>query len=235
MTIRSPPRTTGSCSGSSICRWPTSPAHAATSSWPRRSSTSLGRRSRASSRRAGPRRVVVAPGGSDAGSASTVSSPVPPAGGGWALARRPAAVRWWRPRGATWPPRSSRGARRVFRRSASSSSTSRLVGPDPSTGEAEAGRRGSWSSRGHVREARRGALGRAGLEQLARIGGRPSSPFELTDTEQQIAALVAQGRTDRETAGALFVSPSTVGQPEARHRARRPLPDRARRALAWRG
>jgi DNA-binding CsgD family transcriptional regulator len=46
--------------------------------------------------------------------------------------------------------------------------------------------------------------------ELARIGGRPSSPFELTDTEQQIAGLVAQGRTNQETADALFVSPSTV-------------------------
>jgi len=46
--------------------------------------------------------------------------------------------------------------------------------------------------------------------ELARIGGRRSSPFELTDTEQQIAALVAQGRTNQETADVLFVSPSTV-------------------------
>ena len=46
--------------------------------------------------------------------------------------------------------------------------------------------------------------------ELARIGGRPSSPFELTETEQQIAALVAQGRTNQETADALFVSASTV-------------------------
>jgi len=46
--------------------------------------------------------------------------------------------------------------------------------------------------------------------ELARIGGRPVSPFELTDTEAQIAALVAQGRTNRETADALFVSAATV-------------------------
>jgi DNA-binding CsgD family transcriptional regulator len=46
--------------------------------------------------------------------------------------------------------------------------------------------------------------------ELARIGGRPPSPFELTDTETRIAALVAQGRTNQETADALFVSPSTV-------------------------
>ena len=51
--------------------------------------------------------------------------------------------------------------------------------------------------------------GRARSE-LARIGGRPASPYELTDTETRIAALVAQGHTNQETADALFVSPSTV-------------------------
>jgi ATP/maltotriose-dependent transcriptional regulator MalT len=52
-------------------------------------------------------------------------------------------------------------------------------------------------------------VGRANAE-LARIGGRPVTPFELTDTEAQIAALVAQGRTNQETADALFVSAATV-------------------------
>jgi DNA-binding CsgD family transcriptional regulator len=46
--------------------------------------------------------------------------------------------------------------------------------------------------------------------ELTRIGGRRSSPYELTDTEFQIAALVAEGRTNQETADALFVSESTV-------------------------
>ncbi len=46
--------------------------------------------------------------------------------------------------------------------------------------------------------------------ELARIGGRPPSPFELTDTETQVAALVAQGRTNQEAADALFISVSTV-------------------------
>jgi DNA-binding CsgD family transcriptional regulator len=45
---------------------------------------------------------------------------------------------------------------------------------------------------------------------LARIGGRPSTPFELTETERDIASLVARGRTNREAADALFISPSTV-------------------------
>jgi DNA-binding NarL/FixJ family response regulator len=45
---------------------------------------------------------------------------------------------------------------------------------------------------------------------LARIGGRPSTPFELTPTERAIAELVADGHTDREIAAALFVTPKTV-------------------------
>lgn len=46
--------------------------------------------------------------------------------------------------------------------------------------------------------------------ELARIGGRPPSPLELTATEEQIARLVAEGKTNREVADLLFVSPNTV-------------------------
>jgi len=46
--------------------------------------------------------------------------------------------------------------------------------------------------------------------ELGRIGGRPSTPYELTETEKNIAALVARGRTNQEAADALFISPSTV-------------------------
>jgi len=46
--------------------------------------------------------------------------------------------------------------------------------------------------------------------ELARIGGRPSTPFELTETERTIASLVARGQTNQEVADALFVSASTV-------------------------
>ena len=46
--------------------------------------------------------------------------------------------------------------------------------------------------------------------ELARAGGRAASPGELTATEQQVAALVAEGRTNREVADALFVSVKTV-------------------------
>jgi DNA-binding CsgD family transcriptional regulator len=51
--------------------------------------------------------------------------------------------------------------------------------------------------------------GRARAE-LARIGGRASSPSALTPTEQRIAEGVAAGGTNREIAAALFLSEKTV-------------------------
>jgi DNA-binding CsgD family transcriptional regulator len=46
--------------------------------------------------------------------------------------------------------------------------------------------------------------------QLAQLGGRRPQDGRLTATETQIAALVAQGRTNQQVADALFVSPKTV-------------------------
>ncbi len=47
--------------------------------------------------------------------------------------------------------------------------------------------------------------------ELRRIGGRaPATPGVLTPTEERVAALVAAGRTYREVADALFISPKTV-------------------------
>jgi len=46
--------------------------------------------------------------------------------------------------------------------------------------------------------------------ELARIGGRAPTSTGLTPTEGQIARLVAEGRTNREVAEALFVSVHTV-------------------------
>jgi DNA-binding CsgD family transcriptional regulator len=46
--------------------------------------------------------------------------------------------------------------------------------------------------------------------ELHRIGGRPASADKLTPTEQRVAALVAEGRSNREVAEALFVTPRTV-------------------------
>lgn len=46
--------------------------------------------------------------------------------------------------------------------------------------------------------------------EIARIGGRPSAGRALTPTEERVAALVAEGRTNREAAGMLFLSEHTV-------------------------
>jgi DNA-binding CsgD family transcriptional regulator len=46
--------------------------------------------------------------------------------------------------------------------------------------------------------------------ELTRIGGRAPSRWELTPTEERVAALVAAGRTNREVAGALSISVKTV-------------------------
>jgi DNA-binding CsgD family transcriptional regulator len=68
--------------------------------------------------------------------------------------------------------------------------------------------------------------------ELARIGGRTSSRGELTEAERRIASLVAEGRTNREVAAALFVTEHTVEG--ALTRAYRKLGVRSRAELAHR-
>ncbi len=46
--------------------------------------------------------------------------------------------------------------------------------------------------------------------ELGRVGLRPSAPAELTETERTVAALAADGRTNREIANLAFMSPRTV-------------------------
>lgn len=46
--------------------------------------------------------------------------------------------------------------------------------------------------------------------ELARIGGRRPASDELTPTERRLAELVADGRSNKEAAAALFVTPRTV-------------------------
>jgi DNA-binding CsgD family transcriptional regulator len=46
--------------------------------------------------------------------------------------------------------------------------------------------------------------------ELRRISGRAPSPGELTASEKRVAELVAAGRTNREVAAALYVTPRTV-------------------------
>jgi DNA-binding CsgD family transcriptional regulator len=47
--------------------------------------------------------------------------------------------------------------------------------------------------------------------ELARIGGRPPATGQLTETERRIAELAAEGRSNKEIAAALYVTPKTVG------------------------
>lgn len=67
-------------------------------------------------------------------------------------------------------------------------------------------------------------------DELARIGGRAPSRGELTEAERRIAALVAEGRTNREVAAALFLTEHTVET--ALTRIYRKLGVRSRTALA---
>ena len=46
--------------------------------------------------------------------------------------------------------------------------------------------------------------------ELERIGGRPAAPTKLTATERRVANLVAEGRTNKEVADAMFISVYTV-------------------------
>ena len=62
---------------------------------------------------------------------------------------------------------------------------------------------------GRLRAARRGHLGREGAGELGRIGGRTREEG-LTAAERRVAALVAEGRTNREVAAALFLGERTV-------------------------
>ena len=47
-------------------------------------------------------------------------------------------------------------------------------------------------------------------DELARIGGRSATGTELTASEQRVAALVAEGLTNKQVAGRLFVTDRTV-------------------------
>ena len=60
-----------------------------------------------------------------------------------------------------------------------------------------------------------GALGAAlwaerARAELKRISGRAATPGALTPAEERVAALVAEGKTNREVAAALFLSERTV-------------------------
>ena len=46
--------------------------------------------------------------------------------------------------------------------------------------------------------------------ELARVGLRPSSPDELTATEEEVARLAASGMTNRQVADAVVLSPKSI-------------------------
>ena len=73
--------------------------------------------------------------------------------------------------------------------------------------------------------------------ELARIGGRAPSRDELTVAERRIAELVAEGRTNREVAAALFITEHTVEAALTRDvpEARDALARRARASALARG
>ena len=68
--------------------------------------------------------------------------------------------------------------------------------------------------------------------ELARIGGRAPSSDALTEAERRIATLVAEGKTNREVAAALFVTEHSVEN--ALTRIYRKLDVRSRAELAAR-
>ena len=53
--------------------------------------------------------------------------------------------------------------------------------------------------------------------ELARIGGHTAAGTELTASEERVAALVAEGLTNKEVAGRLFVTRSHRGKATSSH------------------
>ena len=80
-----------------------------------------------------------------------------------------------------------------------------------------------------------GAFAERATRELARIGGRPPAPRGLTATEERVARLAAQGRTNRVIADELFVSPKTVEANLARVYAKLGISSRAELGAAMTG
>jgi DNA-binding CsgD family transcriptional regulator len=84
-------------------------------------------------------------------------------------------------------------------------------------GQVERRRRRKAAAAGHLRLAieafeRMGAAlwAQRARQELRRVGLRPAAPSELTTSERRVAELAAAGRTNREIAAQLFMSPKTV-------------------------
>jgi DNA-binding CsgD family transcriptional regulator len=71
--------------------------------------------------------------------------------------------------------------------------------------------------------------------EIARIGGRAASPSELTPTEQRVAVLVAEGKTNKEVAAELVVSVRAVEANLSRIYAKLGIRSRTELASTYRG
>ena len=142
------------------------------------------------------------------------------------------------PRGARRARRGDRRARGVARPATRRSpSRSAWAGRCSRSAPSSAGR--STGTRPVSRSRRRSGSSRASgaklwaeraRAELARIGGRRAAGDELTPSERQVAALVAEGRTNREVAAELVLTERTIEGHLSTHlrEARDPLPLGAR-------
>jgi DNA-binding NarL/FixJ family response regulator len=69
--------------------------------------------------------------------------------------------------------------------------------------------------------------------QLDRSGFRPAGPFDLTETEEQIAELVARGMTNMEAGKALFVTDRTIEANLSKIYRKLGVRSRTELAVAW--
>ena len=69
--------------------------------------------------------------------------------------------------------------------------------------------------------------------ELGRISGRAPSRGELTVSERRVAELVAEGKTNREVAAALYVTPRTVEGTLSRVYTKLGVRSRAELARRW--
>ena len=213
-------RATGGCSASSSSRWAIRPQRSATSSARGRSATTV--QLREPGHAPGAREhleALIAVGRLDDAERKLIRR-------GRSVRGRSTATGRWRSRRATAASCSPRVATsRARSRASSSRSPSTPAAPTRSStrgrcsrsGGRSGGRSGAATRGGRSRTHWRGsrALG-APLwadqtrAELARIGGRAPSNGELTEGERRVAALVAEGRTNREVAAALFLGERTV-------------------------
>jgi DNA-binding CsgD family transcriptional regulator len=140
---------------------------------------------------------------------------------GRALDRASALAACWRGRGLLAAAAEGEGAVAAFERAVVEHARVAMPFPHARTllllGVAQRRAKRKRAARATLEEARQmfDALGaapwsRRAAEELARISGRRPAEPGLTATERRVAELVAEGRTNKEVAAILFLSPRTV-------------------------